>query len=427
MKNAMDKLTEKITRLFPDVEFSFHKVASMSDALEVLKQTYDVAGYIIFVLTSVFSDYMPILRSGKPVILIGETYEGAGDFLLAFAKAREENLPVIGEVARRIDDENLLKRYINYLVTIHKLRNSRLLLIVGPVVKSLAWCEFPLSVDLWAAMRNVQGLFGIDIVLMSSNEFVEKYYSKVDENEARRIAEKWMKEAEEVIEDNKDEIVKSAKLYIAIRNAVRDLNVDAVAIDCIVLYWNKFLDAWPCLAYMELIKNNEAIPICEADIYSAVLLLIMKHLGNVPGFINDPSPDTQTDEVVYYHCFAPITPYGYGDIRKVPYKITPAHSGSKRASIYVELPLDETITVAGLSPDQRTLTVHTARTVRNEYSLRACAVKLVGRTNTRALINNWVRRAGWHRVAFYGDWREDLKNIASLLGLKVVEEDQPTR
>jgi len=424
LDNIINKITEKITQLFPNVKFSFYRVAGMSDALEALKQTYDVTGYIIFVLNSLFSDYMPILRSGKPVILIGETYGGAGDLLLALAKGREEKLPVIGEIVRKVDDENLLRRYVNYLITIHKLKNSRLLLIVSPGAKRLAWSEYPLSVDLWAALRNIQGLFGIDIVLMNSNEFIEKYYSKVDENEARKVAEKWMKEAEEVIEEEIDEIMKSAKLYIAIKKAVKDFNVDAVAIDCIVLYWNKFLDAWPCLAFMELIKNNEAVPVCEADIYSAVLLLIMKYLGNVPGFINDPSPDNQTDEIVYYHCFAPITPYGYGDGKKVPYKITSAHLGVKRASIYVELPLNETITVAGLSPDQKILTIHTAKTIRNEYSQKACAVKLIGKTNTKAIVNNWIRRAGWHRVVFYGDWREDLKNIAALLGLKVVEEDR---
>ncbi len=424
LENTVSSLTEKLTRLFPDVEFSFHRIASTSDFAEVLKQTHDAVGYIVFALSCMFLDFMPILRSGKPVVLIGETYGGSGDVLIALAKAKEENLPVIGEIVRKPDDEALLRKYVRYLVTIYKLKNSRLLLIVSPGVWRSLWSQYPLSTDSWLTLRNVQALFGIDIVLMNSNEFVDKYYSKVDDIEAKKIAEKWMNEAAEVLEENKDEIIKSAKLYIALKRAVEDFNADAVAVDCINLYWNKFLDAWPCLAYMELIKNDEAVPVCEADIYSAVLLLIMKYLSNTPGFINDPSLDNQTNEVVYYHCFAPITPYGYGDSRRVPYKITPAHLGAKRASIYVELPLNEIVTVVGLSPDQKILAIHTAKTIRNEFSQKACAVKLIGKTNTKALINNWVRRAGWHRVVFYGDWREDLKNVATLLGLKVIEEDR---
>jgi len=33
----------------------------------------------------------------------------------------------------------------------------------------------------------------------------------------------------------------------------------------------------------------------------------------------------------------------------------------------------------------------------------------------------------WHRVTFYGDWWEELEELATPLRLKVIEEDMETR
>jgi len=30
---------------------------------------------------------------------------------------------------------------------------------------------------------------------------------------------------------------------------------------------------------------------------------------------------------------------------------------------------------------------------------------------------------GWHRVTFYGDWRRRVKDLATLLEMKIIEED----
>jgi hypothetical protein len=38
------------------------------------------------------------------------------------------------------------------------------------------------------------------------------------------------------------------------------------------------------------------------------------------------------------------------------------------------------------------------------------------------LMNNWDTW-GWHRVTFYGDYKRQVYNMASLLGFEVFEED----
>jgi hypothetical protein len=169
--------------------------------------------------------------------------------------------------------------------------------------------------------------------------------------------------------------------------------------------------------------NDNIIPICEADAYSGAVLLIMKYLANRPGFISDPSPDNLTNGVVYYHRYAPLIPYCSKGCR-YPYVITLAHLGAKNVSVHVELPVNETITAIGFSPEERTLVVHTAQAVKNEFSPYACAVKLVGRMETKTLAKKWKYRAGWHRVVFYDDGRKELKELSALLNLKFIEEDK---
>ena len=423
-KEREKRIMQKLNQLFPDILFESYTVRNLEELSEALNKSRDVIGYVAFLLNSLYGLAKPIIDSDKPVILIAETYGGAGDFLLDYNRAQIENKKVIGVVTRDIEDENLLKRYITYLYVIYKLHHSRILFILSPGVRTLTRSEFPLSVDLYSYLKRIQSIFGITSIMLESGEFVQKYYNKVSDDEARKVADNWIKMAKEIVEKDTKEIIKSAKLYLAMKNAIKDYNADAIAIDCITLYRNGFLDAWPCLGYMELIRRDEAIPVCEADAFSAALLLLMKHLANRPGFINDPSPDIIRGEIVYYHCFAPITPYGYGDQKVVPYTITPAHLGGKKASIYVEAPTGETVTVVGLSPEERIITIHTAEVVRNEYSELACSTKIIGRANVAAIINNYNWRAGWHRVLFYGDWRDQLREVALLLGLRVIEEDK---
>jgi L-fucose isomerase-like protein len=423
INNTINIIKEKLNKMFPNIQFKYYNIFDIPDEVKVVEETKDVDGYLLFSLNCGLSLGRSILMSGKPVVLIAETYGNTLDALLEGGKAVEENRPVIRYITRDITNDDILYKYIKYLEVIGSLKRSKILLILDNNTLSHVKTVYPLTYDITSYTRSLRDIFGLDILMMDVEEFKEKFFNKINDDEAKIIADKWIKESKQNLENNYGEILNAAKLYLAMKAAMNEVHADAIAIDDIVLYWSGKLRAWPCLGYMELIRNNEGVPACEADIASAALELMMKYLANRPGFINDPSIDMAKDEVVHYHCFAPITPYGYGDSKRAPYTITPAHFGSKRASIYVELPVEEPITALGLSPDERIITIYTGKSAANEYSIKACATKLVVRTNTKALVNKWVRRAGWHRVVFYGDWKEDVQNLARLLGLKVVVED----
>ena len=420
-QNVMQRLKE----LYPYIDFSYYDISTMDDVHNFLTKESNAPGFVIFVLQSLPGVLRPIIYSGKPTVIIAETYGGSGEYLFEYSRAREQGFPVIGISTDDVASESVLKK-VKYIEVIARMRGAKVVFIVGPDVKQYIEGEYPLSADIFSTFRSIASITGIIPVVMDVVEFREKYYDRVSMDEAEKIADVWIKNAEAVQEPLREEIVKSAKLYIALKNLVRDLNAVAVAVDCIVLYGSRakvrYLDAWPCLAYMQLWYDN-VVPVCEGDPYSAVVLLMGKYLANLHGFLNDPGINEVKGEMVYYHCYAPTNPHG-SPKPEVPYIITTAHLGAKHASIHVKLPINEPITAVGFDPEEKALTIHSGKAIRTELSPYACATKLIASANTKEIAKKFRWRLGWHRVVFYGDHVEEFKELATLMGLRVIEEDK---
>jgi len=408
---------------FPTIEFAYGVVSTSSDAMDVVDKMRDVAGYLVFAFEHPTGYLRTIMRSGKPTIVIAYTYVGAGELLQSYSKAIKEGYPVIGVAVRDVSNPDRIRRYIKYFEVIHKLKSSKILLIVSPVVKQYLDTGYPLAVDIYSMMSDVYRVVGVKTSAMDIEHFKRNYYDKVSEKEAEKWAEKWFNEAKDIILHSKEELIEPAKFYVALKKLIAELNLDAVGIDCITLYHSGLLKTWPCLAFMELTKEGIVCG-CEADLYSMVVMLLMKFLANVTGFINDPSPDMDKGEILYYHCYAPVNFYGYDSKKLLPFSIVPAHWGLKKLSIRVDFEPNTITTSIGFDPKRRELLIHTANIISNEYGPEECATKVKGKVDVRYILDKWNPEAGWHRVLFYGDHREDLKYIAKLLKLKVVEEDK---
>ncbi|MCD6351787.1 MAG: hypothetical protein J7M26_06680, partial [Armatimonadetes bacterium] len=98
--------------------------------------------------------------------------------------------------------------------------------------------------------------------------------------------------------------------------------------------------------------------------------------------------------------------------------------------VEVLLPVGEQVTVAKLSVHDRKLSLFGGESVDGEelfpeFSDILCRTKLVVRTDAQALFEkvDW-KTFGVHRVAFFGDWRQQFKDLAKLMGFEVVEKDR---
>jgi len=238
----------KLTKMFPNFEFNVQDIEKQSDVNEFLMENVESIGFLIFILTGVI-DLKPLLYSFKPTIFIGETYNGAGEYLLEYSKALESGMKVTGIISRDIESDEVLKK-VKLFEVIYKLNNSKILFITD-LSRYKTEITYPVHVDLHSSLRNLQPTTGIVPIILSAREFIRKYYRKVRVEEAKLVADKWVKNAKGNSEDS-EEIIKSAKLYIAMKRVAKDYSVDGIALDCIMLYRSGLLDAWPCLGYMEL-------------------------------------------------------------------------------------------------------------------------------------------------------------------------------
>lgn len=418
--NWLSVIKPALEGLYPSMDFAYYPISSANDVHDFLTKESGSVGFLVFQFLSPWVS-RPIIQSGKPTIVITHTLYGSGEYLYEYSRARSLGYPVVGYSTMNVTSPNALWR-IRLLETIARLRESRVVFVVGPDVKSLIDLEYPLSVELLSVFRRIQSLFGVTPITIDVRDFKAKYYDNINEAEASKIAEAWIKGAEAIKDPSNEEIFKSAKLYLALKAIVRDLNADAVAVDCLVLRGKGYLDAWPCLGFMQL-WYDEIVPVCEADPYSAVVLLMSKFMLNKPGFINDPGIDEEHNRLIYWHCTAPTSPQGSGK-PEVPYLIVTAHDETKHASIHVKLPTNKPVTVVGLNPEERELTIHTGTAEESEYDPSICATALKVKANARVIAGKFRWRAGWHRVLFYGNHIEEFRELATLLGLKTIIEDE---
>jgi len=64
------------------------------------------------------------------------------------------------------------------------------------------------------------------------------------------------------------------------------------------------------------------------------------------------------------------------------------------------------------------------KAIDNIYWKQLCATKLVATGDAGRVAAKWVTENGYHRVLIYGDFREEVKEFATLMDIKVIEEDQ---
>ncbi|GAI52135.1 unnamed protein product, partial [marine sediment metagenome] len=92
--------------------------------------------------------------------------------------------------------------------------------------------------------ENLKNIFGIEMIREEPDEII-KYYDEVNEEEAKKIADKWIKNALKV-EPTEKTILNSAKLYLALKKLLMDKNFDIFTPDCGTFLLTGKLPAYPC-------------------------------------------------------------------------------------------------------------------------------------------------------------------------------------
>ena len=396
-------LLAKLQQGCPGIEFLPTTAFSAEDARKLLEadKTHPVDGYLAYMIGGWATAGQTIAAAGKPVIYVGDLYGASGEILTAISEARRQNFRAFGVTSSRFED---VVDALRCFETIKKLKASNIVDVgAGPG-------------ELGKAIHDV---FGTTVVPVDFPE-INAAYAKADPAQAHQWADKWIREAEKV-GPARAEIEKSGAMFVAMRSLMERYQAQAITINCLGGFYSGHMQAYPCLGHFQL-NNDGLVGACEADLQSTITMLAMGYLVGKPGYISDPVVDTATNRIIYIHCVGTNKVFG-PDGPTNPYQILSHAEDRKGAALRSLMPLGQPITTLQTAPTRREMIIHQGKTCANVDDDRSCRTKLAAEVkgDVNKLLGQWDRW-GWHRVTFFGDHKRAVEQLATLVGLKMVEE-----
>jgi hypothetical protein len=444
----IERVTNALGRLCPQVEFLPAVAHSPEDAAKLLAAgpADRIDGYIVYQMNNWVQVMQTIVASGKPTLVADFTFAGSGGFLVYTAGLRRarKNLSVVAST--KIEDlaesakcfEVLAKggSAAEFVAACDRVRRERTpagdsspckddplqAADVGECLKAMKQAKLvTVGGKMQSLAREIHQLLGIQVVDVDFKEF-KAACQDADPDKARQIAAQWKSAARTVTLDDVDgTLEKSARLYLAQQATLRKHQAEAITINCLGGFYGGYLPAYPCLGFVELLDTG-LVGACEADLVSTVTMIAVQHLVGRPGYISDPVIDTSKRQIIYAHCVATTKPFGPSGPSN-PFEILTHSEDRKGAAVRSFLPQGYMTTTLEIHPGRREILCHRAKAVDNVVIDRACRTKLAGEVvgDIEKLFTYWDLY-GWHRVTFYGDLRDPVKELAAALKFRFVEE-----
>ncbi|MCE5267353.1 MAG: hypothetical protein LLG00_05655 [Planctomycetaceae bacterium] len=445
----IERVGSSLRRLCPEVDLLPALAHGREDAEKLLAadKADGVDGYVVYQMNNWVDAMQPIVASGKPTVIADFLFAGSGGvpcFTAGLAR-QHKNFSVVAssnveDLARAVQRFAILKAggtTAEFVASCDRLRRERTpaasnsvckddpvhIASIGETIAAMKRSKLvvvgpPMQQDF---IKQVATVLGIEVVQTDFAE-MSAFYEKADRDQARELAARWKSAARSIeIDDVDGTLEKSARNYLAQKAVLERHKAEAISINCLGGFYGGHLKAYPCLAFVELL-NAGLVGACEGDIKSSVTMIAMKHLTGRPGFISDPVLDTAKRQIVYAHCVATTKPFGTGGPSNA-YEILTHSEDRKGAAVRSLLPTGYMTTTLEIDPGRREILCHRAKAVENVIEDRACRTKLgcevVG--DMEKLFTFWDQ-FGWHRVTYYGDLWEPVKELAAALRFKFVAE-----
>ena len=289
---------------------------------------------------------------------------------------------------------------LRMLKTAFEMKHARLCIVAGKAteqrpVKSLGTTLQYIPLERW-----IRELTGIDT-----------------SDEMRAIAEYYAKEAKEIVEPRKEDVLAAAKNYVVARRIMAAEKCQGISVDCYTLLNQRRVACGMCVAWSRLLDEG-LVGACEADGDAAISMLLGASLLGRPGFMQDPVPNTLQNTLIGSHCTCPTRLDGFEKPHEPFILRSQAESASGVALQVLWRPAQEITIMKFRAPD--TIVLGTGRVIDNVEGAAATAcrtsveVRLDGVADVRSIQDD-------HQLFLYGKWDQSLKAYAELAGLRVAQ------
>jgi L-fucose isomerase-like protein len=282
------------------------------------------------------------------------------------------------------------------------------------------WCA-----DKLPEPEQVKHRLGVELVPVSAADFLAEV-ERVEPVAAQSLAKSWLEASTGPAEPNAAELLGGARIYLALAETLRSRGARAASVGCLELMYTRSQAPF-CFALASL--RDIGLPAgCEADAGATLTMLMLDLLTQQPAYMgNLVRAEPETGIVHISHGCSPARMHGRDRPAK-SYRLVHSHSvppfsrdltGGAGVTSYVDYgDVGQVVTFARLGADVAHLFAATGEIV-------ACRDTICDRTTLSVRVRDarsFVQKAtGNHQVVIYGDWLDDLRALARLLDLRLVE------
>lgn len=374
------------------------------------------------------------IRYNKPVLAIGCCYS-------TDAMARMWDM---GKEADGFIDYNEFEEKLPLLRAKKALESTRILSVNkdGVVTSGVMSC-----------IRNVDTLrekYGIQMVYKNSDELLDDVNRLGDDqvSEAREIAKELVANAD-FCGTNEEDVFRSAKFYLAVKNMMEHYECNAFTIPCFEICATHRLNQEKyvfCLAH-SLLKEEGIPAACEGDLNVLMAMIMLMnitdsapHMGNMhPVISNDgylsiseltltqgqlPPDNLKNEKNLVAITHAVPTRYMKGRSKeKMPYGIQAFTTDGWGTTLRYDYTQDkgQTITLVRFAPSGKKLLAVKAEIVESiMYKTIGCSTGMFVRVNDVKDFYKKQKQVGHHFTWVYGDVTETIKELGEMLGIEVL-------
>jgi L-fucose isomerase-like protein len=392
----------KLKGQLADVEFVEGGLVTTAEQLAAVKEKFKgVTGILALHLNCGITGYVnSLLELGVPLVFFAMPYAGHEWHTIASMQRLGKKI----EMFPTSDYADLVAA-VRPFRAIQRLKEAKLLYI----------CQAAPDPQYVKAIREK---FGTEIINLPAAELVAAYKA-IPPADATAHAETWIKGAEKVVEPPKEDIIKGARMDLALFKLVEAAGASTITINCLGMGLIERDMGYPCLGFCRL--NDVGLGgVCEADLKSAMTHLLFLNLVGKPGFVTDPVIDLATNTIIHAHCVSATKMDGV-DGAAAPYIIRNHLEDHRGCVLQVKMRLGEKITMSRLIGSD-VLLYSTGEIVGTPDVDRGCRTKIATKVgNAQRFLDNWS--CGLHRVVFYGDHAADLRRFCRLKDVRLVNEE----
>ncbi len=346
-----------------------------------------------------------LIEVGLPTVLFSQPFSGHG--WMYFPEWHKQGKRV---VLLPSSDWKEIDRAVGLLRVPAWMRQTRI----------IAWGD-PQGTTAACTAADIKRRFGAELISVS-NDRVQALMKEIDPKDAEAEAQQyWISQAREIVEPTRPEIIESARLYLAIKELMIQERAQAITSS------HCMGNPRGCLTFSKL-NDLGFVGACEGDMDSTLTMLLFAYAFRIPGFITDPVIDKAKNAMVHFHCTSATMMDG-PDTPRLPFSIRSQTDSKGGVALQVQNRLNQPVTCAKLV-NLDTMLLTPGKIIETSTSPMACRTQFAQSVpDARRLFLNWgenVIHGGvmtlLHRVVFYGEHMDAMRDLGDLMGFKVIKE-----